>query len=199
MSRKHRNRKSESKKHETKKSEHKGNKSKKNDNKEKKTSYNAWQRFQTFKLRGEWVELIFMAAAALYGFRVLKLWGDSHEYDVAIEYRGGFLRVQVKSASRRKGGGYLCRLRRGGSGEQSYNPNEVDLFAIYVLPAQAWYLIPTPFIFHPTPKKNLTFYPDGLPPRSGRHDNEHNYEPYREAWGLLRKSRSELNRRGHQR
>jgi len=143
-----------------------------------------WQKFKTYKQRGEWVELQFMACAALHGHRVLKPWGDNLQYDVAIEHHGGLTRVQIKCTSRRKGGGYLCRLRHGGHGEQRYNPAEVDLFAIHVLPAKAWYLIPTEAIFNPTAKVSLTFYPDH-PPRPGRHVLDHDFEPYREAWPLL--------------
>jgi len=101
------------------------------------------------------------------------------------------IRVQVKSTSARKGGGYLCRLRHGGAGEQRYDPADVDLFAAYVLPVAIWYLIPVVAIFHPTPKMNLRLYPEA-PPRPGRHDYDHDYERYREAWGLLGKSRREL-------
>jgi PD-(D/E)XK endonuclease len=70
-----------------------------------------WERFRTFKERGEWVELQFMAAAS-HGYRVLKPWGDSLEYDVAVEHSGDMIRVQVKSSSVRNGTGYFCQFRR---------------------------------------------------------------------------------------
>ena len=60
-----------------------------------------WQRFPTFKQRGEWVELQFMAEAALHGYHVLKPWGDSLAYDVAVEHGGNLIRVQVKSTTKR--------------------------------------------------------------------------------------------------
>jgi hypothetical protein len=155
-----------------------------------------WQRFRTFKQRGEWVELQFMAQAASRGLSVLKPHGDSLQYDVVIDSAGRFLRVQVKGFSARQGrGGYLVRLRRGGSGtDQRYCAEDLDLFAVYILPAQAWYLIPSAKVLLPTPKMWLRLYPDG-PPRPGRHTREHDYESYREAWGLLSKSRTELSRR----
>ncbi len=152
---------------------------------------NDWEKFKNFKERGEWVELLFMAAAAQHGYHVLKPWGDSRPYDVGIELRGSLLRVQVKSSTARKGEGYICRLRHGV--EQPYNPNDVDLFAVYVLPVSAWYLIPSASVFRPTRKMNLRFYPNGLL-RRGRHDHDHDYEPYREAWGLLAKTRHDLSR-----
>jgi len=54
---------------------------------------------QNFKQRGEWVELQFMAEAALHGYHVLTPWGDSLTYDVAIDQAAHLLRVQVKSTS----------------------------------------------------------------------------------------------------
>jgi len=148
-------------------------------------------KFRTFKQRGEWVELKFMAEAAARGYPVLKPWGDSLAYDVGVDHRDGMIRVQVKSTSARKGGGYLCRLRHGGSGEQRYNPDDVDLFATYIVPLEAWYLIPITAILTPTPKMHLTFYPEA-PPRPGRHNHHYDYECYREAWHLLGRSRGEL-------
>jgi hypothetical protein len=51
--------------------------------------------FKTFKERGEWVELVFMARAVRLGFRITKPWGDSAAYGVEAGERT--LRVQVKS------------------------------------------------------------------------------------------------------
>src|SRR5580704_1956894 len=142
---------------------------------------NRQQHFRTYKQRGEWVELRFMAEAASRGYPVLKPWGDSFPYDVGIDHQDGMIRVQVKSVSSRKGrGGYLCRLRHGGSGEQRYDPSDVDLFAAFVVPLEIWYLIPTAAVLIPRPKMHLRFYPVA-PPRPGRHTASHDYEPYREA------------------
>jgi hypothetical protein len=154
-----------------------------------------WKKFKTFKQRGEWVELEFMAAASLRGYHVLKPCGDNLNYDVAIDHCGSILRVQVKGFSARKGQGYLARLRHGGSGKQRYSPADLDLFALYILPPLAWYLIPSAAVLRPKPKMFLTFYPDGPPSRIGRHTPDHDYEPYRNAWHLLTKSRSQLSRR----
>ena len=160
----------------------------------KKNRKHAWENFKTYKQRGEWVELQFMAAAALRGYRVLKPWGDSWQYDVAIDHGGKFLRVQVKGFSGcNRRGGYLCRLRRGGGGIQRYRAQELDLFAIYILPVNAWYLIPSAKVLLPTPKMWFRVYPDG-PPRPGRHTAAHDYEHYREAWELLGQSSTQLRR-----
>src|ERR1700722_17664613 len=157
----------------------------------KKNRKHAWENFKTYKQRGEWVELQFMAAAALRGYRVLKPWGDSWQYDVAIDHGGKFLRVQVKGFSARNGTGYLARLRHGNSREECYQPDDLDLFAIYILPQFAWYLIPSVTVLLPKPKMYLTFYPD-RPPPPGRHTAAHDYEHYREAWELLGQSSTQL-------
>ena len=101
-----------------------------------------WQRFKTGKERGEWAELQFMAGAARRQFRVCKPWGETAAYDVGIEHGQNFLRVQVKSSTNRRGRGYWCDFTRHYRKENDYSLEEVDLFAAYVIPEDAWYLIP---------------------------------------------------------
>ena len=153
-----------------------------------------WEKFKTFKQRGEWVELQFMAAAALHGYHVLKPWGDSWEYDVAIEHGGDLLRVQVKSSTARNGTGYLCQIRRNYLVEQPYTLEEVDIFAMYVIPVNTWYLIPASEILTPTLKTAVTLYPV-----TALKEDRYKYEHYREAWRLLAKDRTELLRTGKHR
>jgi hypothetical protein len=145
---------------------------------------------KNFKQRGEWVELQFMAAAASHGYHLLKPWGDSLAYDVGIDQSAQFLRVQVKSTSSRRRSGYYCRFR-GGSGETGYDLASVDLFASYVIPTNVWYMIPASVILTPKPIRGIL-----LCPEVGPHFNRNKYELYREAWGLLGKSKSDLARPG---
>jgi hypothetical protein len=145
--------------------------------------------FSTFKQRGEWVELLFMAAAASHGYHILKPWGDSLAYDVGIEHAGGLLRVQVKSTSVRNGTGYFCQFRRNYLAKHPYTVDEVDLFAAYIIPVTTWYLIPAAVILKPTVKVAVTLYPV-----TALKKNRYHYEHYREAWGLLSKTRRELSR-----
>jgi hypothetical protein len=93
-----------------------------------------------FKLRGEWAELLFMTRAAEHGLRVIKPWGDSSRYDFVVETGGRFLRVQVKSTSNRRRKQYACGIQ--GGGRKRYTAAEIDFFAIYVIPADSWYIIP---------------------------------------------------------
>ena len=153
----------------------------------KSKNHNGRGNFKTFKERGEWVELQFMAAAASHGYRVLKPWGDSLEYDVAIEHGGDLVRVQVKSTSVRNGTGYFCQFRRNWRVEEPYSLDELDLFATYVIPVKTWYLIPAVVLLQPIPKKGIMVYPMTKPK-----EDRYKYEQYREAWGLLGKTRTEL-------
>jgi hypothetical protein len=152
-----------------------------------------WQRFKTFKLRGEWVELLFMAAAAAHGYHILKPWGDSFAYDVGIEQRGSLLRVQVKSSAVRSGAGYMCEFRPCHHNKKDYSLGGVDLFVGYVIPENVWYLIPAAVLLGPKRKGGLTL----CPVTGGRDDCK--YEHYREAWGLLSKTSRELARSGKRR
>jgi hypothetical protein len=146
-----------------------------------------WGNFTTLKERGEWVELLFMAAAAAHGYHVLKPWGDSLTYDVGIEQRGSLLRVQVKSSTARNGTGYFCQFRRNYLVKEPYSIDDVDLFAAYVIPEEVWYLIPASVILLPTIKVAVT-----LCPVTAIEKDRYKYEHYRESWGLLAKTRKDL-------
>jgi len=124
------------------------------------------------KRRGEWAEMRFMAMATENGIEVSKPYGETAHYDFAVEHDGKFARVQVKSTYAKQGrSGYACALR-GGMGP--YGPNDFDFVAIYVIPEDLWYIIPT---------KNLRGrYTLGLYPNL----KNARYERYREAWHLLR-------------
>ena len=148
-----------------------------------------WQRFPTFKQRGEWVELQFMAAAALRGYHVLKPWGDSLEYDVAIEHNGNLTRVQVKSTTVRNGTGYFCQFHRNYLAKKSYSVRDLDLFAAYVVPENVWYMIPAVVILTPTLKVAVT-----VCPMTTLKKDRYRYEHYREAWDLLGKTSRQLAR-----
>jgi hypothetical protein len=147
-----------------------------------------WKKFETYKQRGEWVELQFMASAALHGHRVLKPWGDTLEYDVAIDLGGNLLRIQVKSTTVRNGTGYFCQFRRCYGVKEPYSVDEVDLFAAYIIPVQTWYLIPATVLLLPTLKTAITVYPV-----TALRKDRYKYEHYREAWEMLTKTRRQLS------
>src|ERR1035438_1265174 len=66
------------------------------------------------KARGEWAELRFMTRATELGFCVTKPWGDMAPFDLALEHRGHFARVQVKCTIYHRGNSYKCHLDSNG-------------------------------------------------------------------------------------
>lgn len=132
------------------------------------------------KERGEWVEMQFMARAAAQGMIVSRPWGDSARYDFAVDCQGHFQRVQVKSTSAKHPSGYyVCKITRGGvrlRKGRKYTPEQIDYFACYVIPEEAWYIIPVRKVVRIKAAIHLS-------PRHPRN----RFFPYLEAWHLLKK------------
>ena len=147
-----------------------------------------WERFTSMKERGEWVELQFMAAAAQRRFAVSKPWGDTRAYDVGIEHEQNFLRVQVKSATQRSGAGYRCQFTPNHTKKHDYSLKQIDLFAAYIIPEEAWYLIPAVLLLGKRRRFMAMLCPVVPPVKKACY----RYEPYRDAWKMLTKSRTEL-------
>ena len=123
------------------------------------------------KQRGEWAEMCFMTRAAEHGLAITKPWGEMSRYDFAVEHRGRFLRVQVKSTKLKRRGSYCCSVFTNG---QPYQRNEIDFVAAYVIPVDTWYIVPA-HVFEGQYHIHL------LP-----HLKTSKFDPYREAWHLLR-------------
>jgi hypothetical protein len=147
-----------------------------------------WEKFKSFKERGEWVELQFMAAAAQRRFAVSKPWGDTKPYDVGIEHDGNYLRIQVKSTTMRSGAGYLCQFHPNHQRKQDYSLKEIDVFAAYVIPENVWYLIPAALLLGEHRKWIAMLCPLTTPKKKACYC----WEEYREAWKLLNRTRTEL-------
>jgi hypothetical protein len=128
----------------------------------------------TRKRRGEAAEAAFLARATHLGFSVCLPWGDSERYDSVVDLGHGFLRIQLKSATR-----YLetrYRVKTTGASGTVYTPAEIDFFVAYIVPEDIWYIIPIQAIGH---RKGARFYPHA------RHKSRGDFERYREAWCLL--------------
>src|SRR4029077_14754346 len=125
------------------------------------------------KLRGELAELRFMTRAAEHGLRVIKPWGDSSRYDFVVGTGGSFLRVQVKSTSSRQDKHYACALSR--AGQKRYASEDIDFFAIYIVPLDTWYIIPIQAVCKV--KHAISLSP---------HNSLSKQRVYKEAWHLLR-------------
>jgi PD-(D/E)XK endonuclease len=128
----------------------------------------------TRKRRGEAAEAAFLGRATHLGFSVLIPWGDSNRYDSVVELDRGFLRVQVKSATRCAETRY--RVKTTGANGQVYTSKEIDFFVAYVVPENLWYIIPIQAVGS---RKAIRFYP------TTRRPSRAMYEKYRESWCLL--------------
>jgi len=69
-------------------------------------------------------------------------------------------------------GRFVVRLYRGE--ERQYHPSDFDYLAAYIIPKDAWYIIPFALL---GPQSSIRVWP-------GHKSNR--YERYREAWHLLR-------------
>jgi hypothetical protein len=125
---------------------------------------------QQSKARGEWAELRFMARTAEHGLYITKPWGDSAPYDFAVDHNGHFVRVQVKCTLYKRGNSYKCHVAANGV---PYSPARVDFIAAYVIPADAWYILPLSATNH---QPDILLTP---------HRKNSKYSPYHEAWHLL--------------
>jgi hypothetical protein len=81
--------------------------------------------------------------------------------------------VQVKSTVAELEDGYRCTVR---GGHKAYRVGSFDFLAAYVVPDDAWYIIPARLIRR---KESLTLYPKSKTAK---------YEQYREAWHLLKEA-----------
>jgi hypothetical protein len=111
-----------------------------------------------------------------------------HAYDVGIEHGQNFLRVQVKSTTQRSGAGYRCQFTPNALKKQDYSLEQIDLFAAYVIPTDVWYVIPAAVLLG-SRRITMAMLSPVMPPAKKKC---YCYECYREAWGLLAKSRREL-------
>lgn len=127
------------------------------------------------KRRGEWAESVFVARAGEQGLAVSKPWGDSNSYDCVVGRPGKFAAVQVKSTVMKleNGKGYMCSTC---SSHKVYRAGAFDFLAAYVIPEDAWYIIPAKEI---RGQRSISLCTA---------EGEAKYEGYREAWELLRKA-----------
>src|SRR5579863_5769072 len=137
--------------------------------------------FRTYKERGEWVEAQFIAEALRRGYSVLKPWGDSRAFDVALNFGSRLVRVQVKSTTFRVGTGYRCEIEPNRMSDP-YTLKQLEFFAAYVIPQETWYLIPARVLLNGDHLKRGPM----LFPMQPLKINRYLYEEYREAWEGLR-------------
>src|ERR1700674_2915337 len=96
--------------------------------------------------RGNLAELAFLHKAASLGFGVAKPYGDKEPYDFILDSGERFWRVQVKSSSYAAPGrsGYAVNAWHVSKGckSKAYEAEEIDFFVAYIVPVDAWYIVP---------------------------------------------------------
>jgi hypothetical protein len=132
------------------------------------------------KRKGLMAELIFVAKAMSMGFAVSKPYGDREPYDLVVEDNGRVFRIQVKSVFSTTRWGYSIAAVRHSQHRPvaPYSAREIDFIAAYVVPHDAWYIVP---LFEIANCTQIHLYPDGAKRNDGAR-----FEKYREAWDLLR-------------
>ena len=120
--------------------------------------------------------MMFMVRAAQKGFATAKPYGDSQRYGFILDVGQRLWRVQVKSSSAEQYGSYMVNLQRNANGEVvPYDASEIDFVVAYVMPCDAWFVIPVEAIYG---RQSAKLCRHGNP-RSGR------LGKYWEAWGLM--------------
>ena len=129
------------------------------------------------KKEGASHEARFTAEALARGFDVLEPVGDYLPYDrVAVNSGGESFRVQVKGTRYKQKGkqSYNIMAATGNDVKTIISPEEVDVLAAYVVPADAWYLIPA---------DKLTSKSVYLSPLDNSSVGK--YETFRDAWNVF--------------
>ena len=99
------------------------------------------------KKRGQWAELRFMTKATELGFQIAEPRGDAAPYDVVLDVGGRFISVQIKStffpASNMKPGNFVASLFHVNGPNRRYEQSDFDYLAVYCIPIDVWYIIPS--------------------------------------------------------
>jgi len=131
------------------------------------------------KRSGHVAELAFMHKAAELGFGVTKPYGEIEPYDFILDSGCRLWRVQVKSTATPVKGKHSFYVQpahcNGAYGRSIYTSAEIDFLVAYVVPREAWYVIPVGALASAI---NIYLYPD-TPHSRGR------FERFRDAWCLM--------------
>lgn len=131
--------------------------------------------------QGDLGEAAFVHKAMSLGFVVAKPYGNIHRYDFIVEGGGKFWRVQVKTTVSTLRGLYnVCTRCSNHSRTLAYKESEVDFVVVYIMPENAWFVLPVREVAGRSSILLRPRRPEG--PR--RHDP---FAQYREAWHLLGK------------
>jgi PD-(D/E)XK endonuclease len=131
------------------------------------------------KAKGDLAELAFLFKAASLGFGVAQPYGDKERYDFILDSGERFWRVQVRSTSYAEAerSAYTVNASHIGKGHkvETYQPEEIDFLAAYIVPVDIWYIVPVNQL---ASLRFLRLYPSGC--KWGGC-----FEAFREAWHLM--------------
>jgi|ERR1051326_228148 hypothetical protein len=127
------------------------------------------------KLQGEWAEVCFAARALKLGLVISKPLGDCAAYDFIVDSGRKLLRIQVRSVSRESQKGVYKVSAARGARKHRLTSRHIDFIAAYVIPWDAWYIIPVAALRRRT---CLHLVPHRASKRR--------YESFRARWSLFR-------------
>src|SRR4051812_6145806 len=149
---------------------------------------------RTKKDKGYLAEMAFVTKAMSLGFNVCKPMGETPGFDFVLE--GGGLpgrrvpvyKVQVKSGWVEWHGGYPVKISLA---NRCYGADDTDFIVVYIVPEDAWYVLPVEAITSPLPSPTR---PTGRGPRTASFyphvtGSKARLEIYRDAWQLLGRPR----------
>lgn len=105
------------------------------------------------KTIGELTEQIVITKLMLKGFTVLKPIGDNQRYDIVLDLKGSFYKIQIKTRKITNGKIY-CSLKRiitnnHKSERKEYSIDEIDCFIVYCYETDKMYAIPMEENYNP--------------------------------------------------
>jgi hypothetical protein len=96
--------------------------------------------------KGEIPEVKFLLEAIERGLKVSRPCFDSYRYDFIVDNDKRRFRVQVKSTTVPKNcrntDTYAVSVAHGSKRNKKYTSEDVDFFAIYIIPKDTWFIIP---------------------------------------------------------
>jgi len=133
------------------------------------------------KLKADIAESAVVTELLKRGFRVLKPVGDRLPYDLAIDFNGKLLRVQVKSSWFRKGSYFVDSRRTKTNRRQMlrerYNESDFDFAILYIDDLKVFYVMPIAVFL--SYKSEIALVEKSTRQRKPRSSY------YRESWSLL--------------
>lgn len=125
-------------------------------------------------------EIAFCLKAEKFGFNVSTPLSDALPYDVLVDNGNQILKVQIKSTSQSftidKGKPNYNLFKffvARSAGKKSYVKNEVDFFALYLIPYNIFFIVP----FKEVKTKSVRVY---------LNNKKHKMHQFRENWLLLK-------------